>query len=197
MAEVNRSVLRVVGGEREPSERELMRRVARGDEASFGLLYDRLSPLVFGVVVTVVKDRAIAEEVTQEVFVELWRLATRFDDDKGSVRGWTATLAHRRAVDQVRSEQSRRTREERDVAQSLAPTVDDVAEQVEAAFDHADVRDALDALTAKQREAVTLAYFGGHTYHEVAALLEVPEGTVKTRIRDALIKLRDSIGRTR
>ncbi len=196
MAEVNRGLLRVVRNEREPTDDELMMRIARADEQAFGALYDRLAPVLFGVVVSVVRDRAVAEEITQEVFVEIWKLATRFDPQKGSVRTWTSTLAHRRAVDQVRSDQSRRTREERDHQRSPNQLIDDVATTVQTSFEHAEVRDALEALTTKQREAVTLAYFGGHTYHEVAALLEVPEGTVKTRIRDALIKLRDSIGRT-
>lgn len=170
-----------------------MVRVARGDGEAFAELYDELAPTVHGVVLRVLRDPATAEEVTQEVFVELWRIAARFDPEKGSVRGWASTLAHRRAVDRVRSEQARRDRTER--VGRLEPRHENrVATDVEDRFDRQRVRRALDGLTPLQREAVELAYFGGHTYREVAALLEVAEGTAKTRIRDGLIRLRDAMG---
>ncbi|MEQ8717675.1 MAG: ECF RNA polymerase sigma factor SigK [Acidimicrobiales bacterium] len=172
---------------------ELMVRAARGDEAAFALLYDELAPLVHGVVLKVLRDPSRAEEVTQEVFVELWRIAARYDAGRGSVRAWTATLAHRRAVDRVRSEQAHRDRNDR--VSRLEPTVEDtVATDVEDRFERERVRRSLDELTDLQREAVELAYFGGHTYREVAVLLGVAEGTVKTRIRDGLIRLRDTMG---
>lgn len=169
------------------------RRAGRGDEAAFGELYDSLSGLVHGVVLKVLRDPAMSEEVTQEVFLELWRLAPRFDAGKGSPRTWAATVAHRRAVDRVRAEDARRRREERELE------VDDesrdvVVEAVTAGFDRQRVRDALATLTHTQREAVTLAYYGGHTYRAVAVLLDVPEGTIKTRVRDGLIRLRDHLG---
>lgn len=165
----------------------------RGDESAFAAFYDATCGLVYGVVLRVIKDPAMAEEVTQEVFLELWKQAPRFDSTRGSAKSWTATIAHRRAVDRVRSEQARRTREDRD-AQKQPIAYDSVVEEVSDRIDKADVVDALDMLTATQREAVTLAYYGGHTYREVAVLLDVPEGTVKTRIRDGLIKLRDQFG---
>ena len=171
----------------------LLLRAGRGDQTAFADLYDELSPMVHGVVRKVVRDPAISEEVTQEVFVELWRLAARFDGSKGSARSWAATLAHRRAIDRVRSEQASRDRQDRDA--TLAPPAhDSVVAEVEATVDRARVRRALSQLSELQREAVELAYFGGHTYREVAVMLDVAEGTVKSRIRDGLIRLRDELG---
>jgi RNA polymerase sigma-70 factor, ECF subfamily len=171
----------------------LLRRAGRGDQDSFADLYDALSPLVHGVVLKVVRDPAQSEEVTQEVFVELWRLAARFDETRGSVTSWVATVAHRRAIDRVRSEQSARDRVARQVS-NVVRDYDDVSDEVESKFERARVRRALERLTGVQREAVELAYFGGHTYREVAVLLDVAEGTVKTRIRDGMIRLRDELG---
>ncbi|MEZ5274555.1 MAG: ECF RNA polymerase sigma factor SigK [Ilumatobacteraceae bacterium] len=171
----------------------LLRRAGRGDQQAFAELYDVLSPLVHGVVLKVVRDPAQAEEVTQEVFVELWRTATRFDGAKGSARSWASTLAHRRAVDRVRSEQASRDRQQRDAAAAMRDH-DMVVDEVESGLDQARVRRALGQLSELQREAVELAYFGGHTYREVAVLLGVAEGTVKSRIRDGMIRLRDELG---
>ena len=171
----------------------LLRRAGRGDEAAFSDFYDLTSGLVYGIVVKVVRDPAMAQEVSQEVFVELWRLAPRFDASRGSARAWTSTVAHRRAVDRVRSEQARRSREDADSRQAMV-SFDEVSEAVVDDADRRLVRDALSSLSETQRQAVTLAYYGGHTYREVAALLDVPEGTVKTRIRDGLVKLRDTFG---
>jgi RNA polymerase sigma-70 factor, ECF subfamily len=178
-------------------DRELLQRVGRGDQAAFAELYDAMAGLVHGVVLRVVRDPSQSEEVVQEVFVELWRVAPRFDAERGSVTSWVATIAHRRAVDRVRSEQASRNRIEREVSK-VERDHDSVAESV-IDSDHTDferrrVRRALDRLTSMQRQAVELAYFGGYTYREVAALLEVPEGTIKTRIRDGMIRLRDELG---
>lgn len=177
-----------------PSADELVRLAARGDEQAFAALYDELAATVHGIVLRVLRDPSIAQEVTQEVFVELWRLAPRFDASKGAARSWASTVAHRRAVDRVRSEQARRDREDAD-ALGRAPVVHDlVGEEVGDRIDRGIVREMLETLSDTQREAVTLAYYGGHTYQQVAVLLDVPEGTVKTRIRDGLIKLRDQFG---
>lgn len=173
---------------------ELLRRAGRGDQSAFAELYDALSPLVYGVVLKVVRDPSQAEEVAQEVFVELWRLAARFDGTKGSAKTWAATLAHRRAIDRVRSEQASRVRQDRDANQTIRNERDVVAAEVESSFDQVRVRRALLQLSELQREAVELAYFGGHTYREVAVLLDVAEGTVKSRIRDGMIRLRDELG---
>ena len=171
----------------------LLSRAGRGDQSAFAELYDSLAPLLHGIVLRVVRDPAQSEEVTQEAFVELWRLAPRYDASRGSVRSWATTLAHRRAIDRVRSEQSSRNRTERE-AQIRPIQSGDVAEQVVANIDGTRVRKALERLTEIQRQAVELAYFGGHSYREVAVLLGVAEGTIKTRIRDGMIRLRDELG---
>lgn len=175
----------------------LLRQAGRGDQDAFSRLYDELSALVYGTVLRVVRDPSQSEEVTQEVFVELWRLAARYDETRGSVRAWSATVAHRRAIDRVRSEQAARDRVERQISNLTVDhdsVSDDVVDSIDVAFDRVRVRRALARLTELQREAVELAYFGGHTYREVAAIMGVPEGTVKTRIRDGMIRLRDELG---
>lgn len=171
-----------------------MVRVARGDRSAFAELYDQLAPRVHAVVLAVVRDPSQAEEVTQEVMVELWRLAPRFDAARGSAASWAATVAHRRAVDRVRSTQASRDRDRRDArVRTAAAPHDDVVEQVEDRVDRERVAGALRTLTDTQRESIELAYFSGYTYREVAAVLDVAEGTVKTRIRDGLIRLRDAL----
>ncbi|MFT5222232.1 MAG: RNA polymerase sigma-70 factor (ECF subfamily) [Glaciecola sp.] len=176
------------------TETELLQNVAKGDQVAFGSLYDRLAPTVLGVVRGVVRDPAQSEEVTQEVLVEVWKNASRFDADKGSARTWILTIAHRRAVDRVRSEQAHRNRDERVGLRDRVRAFDQVAEAVEVRLEHRAVRDALNSLTDLQREAVELAYYKGLTYREVAELLDTPLGTIKTRMRDGMIRLRDALG---
>ena len=171
----------------------LLSRAGRGDQAAFGELYDALAPSLHGLVLKVVRDPAQSEEVTQEAFIELWRLAPRYDASRGTVRSWASTIAHRRAIDRVRSEQAGRDRTERE-SQKRPIQDNDVAEQVVANIDGTRVRKALERLTEIQRQALELAYFGGHSYREVALLLDVAEGTIKTRIRDGMIRLRDELG---
>lgn len=171
----------------------LLNRAGRGDQTAFAELYDQLAPLLHGVILRVLRDPAQSEEVTQEAFVELWRLAPRYEVSRGSVRSWATTVAHRRAIDRVRSEQASRRRTERET-QKRAPAAQDVADEVVASMDATRVRRALDRLTGIQRQALELAYFGGHSYREVATLLNVAEGTIKTRIRDGMIRLRDELG---
>ncbi len=172
----------------------LLSQVARGDEAAFAAVYDSVAALVFGVVRGVVRDPAQSEEVTQEVLLEVWRTASRFDASRGSGSAWVVTMAHRRAVDRVRAEQAAAARERRRAqAAGPGPGYDVVSEAVEARLDAQRVRRCLDSLTELQRESVTLAYYGGYTYREVAGLLKVAVGTVKTRMRDGLIRLRDCL----
>jgi len=170
----------------------LLTQVAKGDHAAFAEVYDRVAAPVFGTVRRVVRDPSLSEEVTQEVFVEVWRAASRFEVGKGSPLAWVATIAHRRAVDRVRSEHRSAERDRRAAAPLIA--YDEVAETVEDNLYRERVRRCLRALTELQREAVTLAYYGGYTYREVAGLLGVPAGTVNTRMRDGLIRLRDCLG---
>jgi RNA polymerase sigma-70 factor (ECF subfamily) len=171
---------------------DLLALVARGDEAAFEAVYDQVAAPVFGTVRSVVRDPSLSEEVTQEVLVEVWRAASRFDACRGSPMAWVATIAHRRAVDRVRSEQRSAERDRRAAAPMVA--YDDVAETVEDNLERQRVRRCLGTLTHLQHEAVTLAYYGGYTYREVAGLLGVPAGTVSTRMRDGLIRLRDCLG---
>jgi RNA polymerase sigma-70 factor, ECF subfamily len=166
--------------------------VARGDEAAFAVVYDRAAPVVLGTARRILRDPAQSEEVMQEVLLEVWRSAARFDPAAGSAAAWITTLAHRRAVDRVRSEQRAAQREIR--AATAAVAYDEVVDAVEASLDRERVRRCLAGLTELQRESVTLAYYGGYTYREVAQLLGVAVGTVKTRMRDGLIRLRDCLG---
>lgn len=174
----------------------LITQVARGDEQAFEALFRRLSGPVLGLITRVLRDPAQSEEVAQEVFVEVWRTATRFDASRGSASTWVMTMAHARAVDRVRSTQAARVRDEKVGRQSSAREYDVVAEEVEVRLEHQAVRKCLGGLTDLQRESVQLAYYGGYTYREVADLLEAPLGTVKTRLRDGLIRLRDCLGVT-
>ena len=192
----NSKRLRAVDDAATPTDEQLLVEVGRGDQQAFAELYDRLAGMVYGVVRRVLRDPAQSEEVTQEVLVEVWRTATRFDADRGRARTWVLTMAHRRAIDRVRSEQSSRDRTERVGSQSASPAFDDVAEEVETKFEHEQIREGLAALTDLQREAVELAYYQGYTYREVAELLDAPLGTIKTRMRDGLIRLRDAMGVT-
>lgn len=173
---------------------DLLRAVARGDEAAFERLYGLVSPRVYGLVRRVLRDPAQAEEVAQEVLVEVWRTAARFDPAKGSAAAWVFTIAHRRAVDRVRSEQAGAERTRRVAAGSAETPYDEVAEEAAARLERQQVRHCLDALTEVQREAITLAYYGGHSYREVAGLLDTALPTVKSRMRDGLIRLRDCLG---
>ncbi|ATO16663.1 RNA polymerase subunit sigma [Micromonospora sp. WMMA2032] len=173
---------------------DLLRAVARGDETAFERLYGIVSPRVYGLARRVLRDPAQAEEVAQEVLVEVWRTAARFDPARGSATAWVFTIAHRRAVDRVRSEQAGAERARRVAAGSRETPYDEVAEEAAARLERQQVRRCLDVLTEVQREAITLAYYGGHSYREVAGLLDAALPTVKTRMRDGLIRLRDCLG---
>jgi RNA polymerase sigma-70 factor (ECF subfamily) len=172
---------------------ELMARVADGDEAAFVALYDQVAPAVYGLARRVVRGAEQAEEVAQEALLEVWRTATRFDSSRGTPMTYVLTLTHRRAVDLVRREQSAKNREQR-AAVAADTAYDVVDETVTGRLESQQVRECLEALTALQREAVTLAYYDGHTYPEVAALLGVNPSTVKTRMRDGLLRLKDCLG---
>ncbi|GGZ92688.1 sigma-70 family RNA polymerase sigma factor [Streptomyces echinoruber] len=173
---------------------QLLLLVAGGDHRAFEELYGLVAGPVFGLVRRVLRDAAQAEEVAQEVLLELWRSAPKFDPDRGSALSWVLTLAHRRAVDRVRSARAAGEREQRDYLRSSATAFDQVAEEVEAGLEREWVRRCLDRLTTLQRQSVTLAYYEGYTYREVAERLSLPLGTVKTRMRDGLTRLRHCLG---
>ncbi|WP_284750732.1 ECF RNA polymerase sigma factor SigK [Amycolatopsis sp. RTGN1] len=176
---------------------ELLGRSALGDEEAFALLYDQLVSPIFGTVMQVLRNRAQSEEVTQEVLLEIWRKAAQFDPARAKVSTWALTIAHRRAIDRVRSEQSARNRQERSDLLDMRRPYDDVAESTLSTVDRDLVRQALSVLTDLQRESILLAYFQGLTCREVADKLGVKIGTVKTRMRDGMIRLRDALGATR
>ena len=166
--------------------------VARGDHEAFEAVYDQLAGPVYGLVRKVLRDPAQSEEIAQEVLLEVWRTASRFDPDRGSAAAWVMTIAHRRAVDRVRSEAAAALREQKVLPGPV--TGEDVAELVETALDRQRVRRCLGTLTTLQAESVKLAYYGGYTYAQVAELLGVALGTVKTRIRLGMDRLRGLIG---
>ena len=178
----------------EPDLQQLMGSVALGDQEAFAAVYDAVAGPVLGVVRSVLRDRAQSEEVMQEVLVEVWRTAARFRPDRGTAMNWILTLAHRRAVDRVRSVEASAVREHKAALLDQLPEYDEVTEQVQTRLEREQVR--LRTLTELQRQAVTLAYYRGLTYRQVAEALALPLGTVKTRLRDGLIRLRDCLGVT-
>ncbi len=178
------------GGDQGPDG--LLAHVARGDQGAFEAVYDRFAGPVYGLILKVVRDPAQSEEVAQEVMLEVWRTAARFDASKGTAATWILTIAHRRAIDRVRSVTASAQREQRIAAAAVG--LDEVADSVQATLDRERVRRCLDGLTELQHESITLAYYGGYSHRQVAGLLGVALGTIKTRIRDGLIRMRDCMG---
>jgi len=177
---------------RDASDADLGRAVSAGDEAALAELYRRHGGACFALARRVLADRVLAEEIVQEVFLRLWRAADRFDAERGSLRSFLFAQVHGRSVDLLRSETARRAREARDAFRS--PTVDDDLERAVADLTEAEiVRRTVGSLSDGERAAIELAYFGGHTYREVAVLLGEPEGTVKSRIRSGLLRLRAAL----
>ncbi|MFI5663811.1 sigma-70 family RNA polymerase sigma factor [Streptomyces sp. NPDC051684] len=177
-----------------PDLPELMVQVVQGDEEAFSAVYDAVAAPVFGLVFRMLRDHAQSEEVAQEVLIELWRTAAHYRPEKGTVLNWVLTLAHQRTVDRIRSVEAATSRERRAALLERMPEYDEVSEQVEGHFEREQLRRCLRSLSKIQRQSVMLAYYQGLTYKEVAAALSAPLGTIKTRMRDGLIRLRDCLG---
>ncbi len=184
----------VAGAGRTPDLNALLKLAARGDKQAFAELYDATSPRLYGLAVRVVRDPSQAEEVAQEAFLEVWRTSSRFDTDRGSAMSWMLTICHRKAVDRVRSAEASSRRDTTYEQRNQTIDHDSTADAAQSSMEAKRVRDALGSLTKVQREAIELAYFGGYTHTEVAGMLDLPVGTAKTRIRDGLIRLRDTMG---
>ena len=174
------------------SDAALVVAVAKGHEPALAEIYGRHSAPVMALARRLLRSQAMAEEVAQEVFVRLWNAPEKYDADRGSLRAYLLTQTHGRSLDMLRSETSRRQREERDAVRAPARTVS-TEDQVWQSRLGEDVRRALGRLPETESKAIELAYFGGQTYQMVARTLGQPEGTVKSRIRSGLKKLRISL----
>lgn len=176
----------------EMSDAALILGIGRWRQDALAEVYRRHAGAVFALARRVLLERTLAEEIVQEIFVRLWYSADRFDPDRGSLRSFLLAQAHGRAVDLLRSETSRKRREEREAASQGTPTYD-LETDVEDLDSARKVRDAMGRLPDGERQAIELAYFGGRTYREVADVLGQPEGTIKSRIRSGLKRLRVSL----
>jgi RNA polymerase sigma-70 factor (ECF subfamily) len=180
-----------MGAETTTWERSVRARLVVRDPAALLELYDQFGSYVYGLAARVIGDRRAAEDITQDVFLALWERPEAFDPDRGRLRTWVGTLAHRRAIDHIRREEARRRRSARDAAGMVSvPDVDEMAMAMLAAEQ---VRAEVDRLPEDQRAAIELAYFGGRTYRQVAEELGIAEGTAKSRMRLGLRRIADAL----
>ncbi len=177
---------------RAASDAQLVVAIGRFHQAALAEIYRRHAGATFGLALRILKSRTLAEDVVQEVFLRLWNQPEKFDPERGSLRAFLLAQTHGRSVDLVRAESSRRSREERDARRRTIETYD-LEREVEQLTLGENVRAALADLQEPERAAIELAYFGGHSYREVAELLGEPEGTVKSRIRAGLTRLRTTL----
>jgi RNA polymerase sigma-70 factor (ECF subfamily) len=173
----------------EIEDRQQLASIARRDSRAFESLYDRYSRSVYSLALGMLRDPATAQEVTQEVFLSIWRQAAEFDPSRGTARSWVLALAHHKSVDAVRRRRLRATEPLEETQASDLDTVDETLRRLE----QGRVREALVRLPAEQRQAIVFAYYGGYTQQEVAKRLSIPLGTAKTRIRDAMVRLREAL----
>jgi RNA polymerase sigma-70 factor (ECF subfamily) len=171
----------------------LLKRSGTGDASAFADIYEALAPRIYGLALRVLRDPHQAEEVTQETLLQIWQTSARFDPARGSARTWATTLAHRRAVDRVRSAESARRRDVTETRLAFEEPRDVTALAAHASLDAATVRAAIATLSPLQRQVIELAYWGGKTHSEISHLLQIPLGTAKSRIRDALLRLRTGL----
>ncbi|MBY0440569.1 MAG: sigma-70 family RNA polymerase sigma factor [Mycobacteriaceae bacterium] len=172
----------------------LLRRVARRDAVAFAAFYDQTKARVYGLVLRLLRDAGYSDETTQEIYLEVWRSADKYDAAKGSALSWLMTMAHRRAVDRVRSEHAASQRESRYGAVNVTPSSDVVADSALAGDERRRVTKCLSGLTDMQRQCIEMAYYGGLTYVEVSQHLSANLSTVKSRMRDGLRTLRNCLG---
>ena len=172
----------------------LLAQVAAGDHTAFRELYDGMAPRVHGLIRRTLVDHGQSQEVTQDVFLEVWRSASRFDAARGSAVSWIMMMAHGRAVDRVRASQASRDRDLRIGVRDREVHFDPVSEAGELSAESARVTLAMARLTAIQRDAISMTYFEGLTGPELAARLDIPVGTLKSRLREGLVRLRDELG---
>lgn len=183
----------------EPSSRDgrlrsLLTQSGGGDQQAFAGLYEEIAPVVYGIAVRVLRDHNLAAETAQDVLLEIWKSAARFDASKGTVMGWVSTISHRRAVDSVRAVEAQRQRDSAAGARDAAPAQENVEDTVVAADEAASVRRCFETLTAGERDVVNEAYYSGKTYRQVAEETRTPLGTVKSRMRLALKHLAKCLG---
>jgi RNA polymerase sigma-70 factor (ECF subfamily) len=177
---------------RDASDAALVVAIGRWREDALAEAYRRHAGAAFGLACRLLNDKSVAEEVLQEVFLRLWNRPERFDAERGSLRSYLLAQTHGRSVDMLRSDTSRRRREERDAREAPAVS-DDIEREVIDLTVAEQVKEVVAALPEDERQAVELAYFGGHTYRQVAVMLGAPEGTVKSRIRSGLRRMRQDL----
>jgi RNA polymerase sigma factor (sigma-70 family) len=176
------------------SDEEILARVAVGEMDALERLYDRYRSMAYAIALRITADPGSAEDVVQDAFLDAWRHATRYTDLRGSVRTWLLSIVHHRAIDSIRRRRPASSLPETEDATPAAMTLPDIWPEVAGNLDRAAIAVALGALTAAQREAIELAYFGGLTQQEIAARTGAPLGTVKSRVRLGLLALRDALG---
>lgn len=182
-----------MSAEMDPGVGVALERVRAGDERAFAAVYDALAPAVYGVARRVLRDTALAEEVAQEVFLEIWQRSAEYEAGRATLRGWAVMIARRRAIDRVRQEEALKNRQLRTANSLTACASVGPDERMVDLDEGVQARRAMAVLSPAQRGALELAFFDGFTYPEIAVQLGVPLGTVKTRIRDGLITLRRSM----
>lgn len=174
----------------------LLTRIGRHDVSAFEEIYVRYSRPVYSLALRLLGDRQVAQEVTQEIFLSIWRDASGFDPERGSARSWVLSLSHHKSVDALRRMRRRETASLLNAAADPSP-VGAIMDETIRSLESETVRQALLALSSEQREAIVLAYYGGYTQQEIATRLEIPLGTVKTRTRDGMLRLRTLLGSER